>query len=690
MAKYLVIVESPAKAKTIEKFLGRNYKVKASVGHVRDLPKSKMGVDVDNDFEPRYITIRGKGEVLKELKKLAKKAEKVFLATDPDREGEAIAWHLATYLKIDPDSDCRVTFQEITKTAIKEAMKHPRSIDQDLVDAQQARRILDRLVGYSISPILWRKIMKGLSAGRVQSVATKLVCDREREIDAFVEEEYWKLAVSVKKTEKDLTPFDIEYAGKGKKKETLPDKNTVTAIEEELLKHPYIVNSVDKKTKYRKPFAPFTTSSLQQEASNRFGFSTKKTMMVAQQLYEGIAIKGEGTTGLITYMRTDSTRVSDEAKSSAHSLIGERYGKEYLNEKGQKKKAVKGSQDAHEAIRPTYVHLDPEKINESLKKDQYRLYKLIWDRFVASEMAAASYEAIAVDVANGEHHLKANGTRALFDGYLKVYRYQNFTDTVLPELVEGEELKKIRFKPSQHFTKPPARYSEASLVKEMEDKGIGRPSTYAPTISTILSRGYVEREKKSLKPTELGQLTNDIMENHFDTIVDVDFTATMESEFDRVEEGEHAWKEVIRSFYENFEKLLEKADEAIEKVDMTEKTDKICPKCGAEMVIRHGRFGKFYACSQYPDCDHTEPFLIEIGVPCPSCEDGQVVERKTKKYKTFYGCSNYPDCRFVSWKKPVGRPCPKCSEPLVEHRTRKGASIKCMNKKCDYTEPLND
>ena len=689
MSKYLVIVESPAKAKTIEKFLGRNYKVKASIGHVRDLPKSKMGIEIENDFEPAYITIRGKGPVIKELRTAAKKADKIFLATDPDREGEAIAWHLAFLLNIDPEALCRVSFHEITKDAIKAAIKTPRQIDLNLVDAQQARRILDRLVGYGISPLLWRKIRKGLSAGRVQSVATKMICDKEAIIKAFVPEEYWEIKAKVV-SEVSRKSFDIQFKGKDGKKLPIQNKQEADAILDALEKDKYLVSGINKKVKTRSPQPCFTTSSLQQEASSRFGFSTKKTMMIAQQLYEGISVKGAGTVGLITYMRTDSIRISEEARELRKSFIEDNFPEGYLNNTERKKTNKKSAQDAHEAIRPTSILRVPDEIIESLSKDQYKLYKLIWERFVAHGMANAQFDSVSVELKNGEYDFKANGTQLKFDGFLKVYSYTSVKENILPDLEVDEPCKAKKIEPTQHFTQPPARYTEASLVKEMEEKGIGRPSTYAPTISTILSRGYVEREKKALKPTELGELINEIMESYFEGVVNVGFTAAREEEFDAVESGETEWKDVIRNFYSPFEKLLSHAEEDIEKVDLTEETDIDCEKCGEKMVIKYGRFGKFLACSNYPECKNTKPILKEIGVKCPHCKDGEVVERKTKKFRTFYGCNTFPECRFVSWDKPTGESCPECGEFLVEKKTKKEHSIKCSSKTCKYKRPIEE
>lgn len=684
MSYNLVIVESPAKAKTIEKFLGKNYKVIASIGHVRDLPKSKMGVDIEDNFDPKYINIRGKGDLIKALKSAAKKADHVFLATDPDREGEAIAWHLAYILGIDENENCRVTFHEITKEAVKNAVKAPRAIDVNLVDAQQARRVLDRLVGYSISPILWRKVKKGLSAGRVQSVATKLICDREREIMAFIPKEYWKLELNATKNPAQMIPF--EFYGRPDEKIELNTEDQVDTIIEEMKQSKCEVVSVDTKKKLRHPGLPFITSSLQQEASNRFGFTTKKTMMLAQQLYEGITVKGMGTVGLITYMRTDSTRISDVAKEACRVVILNTYGEEYLNKEEKKVKNSKQAQDAHEAIRPTYVELTPEEVESSLSKDQFKLYDLIWSRFVASQMASAEFEGLSIEAKVGSYIFKTTGSKLLFEGFLKVYTYSKQNDKLLPEFTVGEGLGIKAFEKSQHFTQPPARFSEASLVKEMEEKGIGRPSTYAPTISTILSRAYVEKEKKNLKPTELGFIIDEIMGDYFNSIVDITFTANMEQKFDEIEAGNEIWKNVIVDFYNNFDPLLKNADAAIEKVDLTEETDIPCDKCGQMMLIRHGRYGKFLACSNYPECDNTKPILKSLGIKCPDCETGEIIERKTKKLKTFYGCSEFPNCSFVSWDQPIDKKCPKCGDILVHKKTKKMDFVKCHNSTCDYKE----
>ncbi|MCT4564049.1 MAG: type I DNA topoisomerase [Maledivibacter sp.] len=684
MAKTLVIVESPAKAKTIGKFLGRNYKVKASIGHVRDLPKSKLGIDVENDYDPQYITIRGKGPVIKELKSEAKKADKILLATDPDREGEAISWHLANILSIDEKQKCRIEFNEITSKAIKSAVKKPRPIKKKLVDAQQARRILDRLVGYSISPLLWKKIRRGLSAGRVQSVSTKIICDREKEILEFKPKEYWTIDLMLKALDGERR-IEASFYGIDGKKTELGNAQQVENIIEDIKNNLFKVKDVEKKLKRRKPYLPFTTSSLQQEASNKFGYSTKKTMLLAQQLYEGIDIEGEGTVGLITYIRTDSTRISDEARAETEKYIIDEFTDKYLAKQKRKVKNKKDAQDAHEAIRPTSTLRTPTDIRNSLSNDQYNLYKLIWQRFVASQMADATYNSYNVDIVNDKYLFKAKGTKQEFDGFLKVYSFAKITEKELPEVKVGEDFENEELIPKQHFTQPPARYTEATLVKEMEEKGIGRPSTYSPTISTILSRGYIERENKALKPTELGILINDILEKHFTNIVDVDFTANMESDLDKVEEGNIPWIEVIDEFYRPFEKVLEEAEKSIEKIDLTEKTDEICEKCGNFMVIKHGRFGKFLACSNYPDCSFTKSIINKTGVKCPRC-NGDIVVRKTKKGRFFYGCSNYPECNFMTWNQPINRKCPECESILVTHNTKNKKVIKCSNKDCKYKE----
>ncbi|MFG6118241.1 type I DNA topoisomerase [Thalassobacillus sp. B23F22_16] len=687
MADYLVIVESPAKAKTIEKYLGKKYKVKASLGHIRDLPKSQMGVDVDKEFEPKYITIRGKGPVLKELKTAAKKAKRVYLAADPDREGEAIAWHLAHSLEIDDKTECRVVFNEITKDAVKNSFKNPRTIDMDRVDAQQARRILDRLVGYNISPILWKKVKKGLSAGRVQSVAVRLIIDRENEINKFQPEEYWSIDGSfLKEKEK----FSGAFYGIDGKKQELKTKQDVDQVLQKMKGKDFQIDKVNKRERRRNPSVPFTTSSLQQEAARKLNFRAKKTMMIAQQLYEGIELgKKEGTVGLITYMRTDSTRLSDSAQNEAKSYIEDKFGNEYLGG-SKKKKQKEGAQDAHEAIRPTSAVRDPKKMKSILSRDQYRLYKLIWDRFIASQMAPAVLDTMTVHMTNQGVEFRATGSKVKFQGFMKVYvegRDDNKKeeDKMLPDLEEGMTVKADEIEPNQHFTQPPPRYTEARLVKTLEELGIGRPSTYAPTLDTIQRRGYVALDNKRFVPTELGSIVHESIEEYFPEIIDVDFTAKMEEDLDAVEEGNVEWVKIIKDFYTGFEPRLEKAEKEMEKVEIKDEPAGVdCEKCGHEMVYKMGRYGKFLACSNFPDCRNTKPILKKVGVTCPKCKEGEVVERKSKKRRTFYGCERYPDCDFISWDKPISRPCPKCSSLLVEKKSKKGVQIQCTE--CDYKE----
>ena len=680
--KTLVIVESPSKAKTIGKYLGANYKVIASVGHVRDLPKSKLGIDIEQDFEPQYIPIRGKGDIIKELRKEAKIASKVYLATDPDREGEAISWHLAFLLGIDLDTPCRIVFNEITKSTIKDAIKHPRKIDISLVDAQQARRVLDRLVGYQISPLLWRKIRKGLSAGRVQSAALKIICDREKEIRSFEPKEYWTVTAEFKKGRK-FTAKLTEYKHKKLIVENELRNNEIIA---ELKQGSFSVASLTRKERSKKPWAPFTTSSMQQEASTKLNFNTKKTMMVAQQLYEGVDVKGVGSIGLITYLRTDSVRISDEAKAAAAEFITEHYGKEYLgnNIYTNKKKDI---QDAHEAIRPSNISLVPEDIKESLTTEQYKLYRLIWCRFMASQMTAARFDNLQAEIENGDYTFRTTGSKLLFDGYQRVYKTgaDEEKDRILPSLEEGEKLENTDIKGEQNFTQPPSRYTEASLVKELEEKNIGRPSTYAPIVATLSERKYVTREKKSLVPTELGFLVTGLMEEYFREIVDVNFTADMEDTLDDVEIEKLEWKTVIRDFYGPFAKELAAADEAIEKVEIEDQpTGETCELCGKPMVLKMGRFGEFIACSGYPECKNTKPIVKSTGVSCPKCGK-DIVARKSKRGKLFYGCSGYPDCDQSFWYKPVNKKCPKCESLLVEKKT-KTTSLACSNAECDYKE----
>lgn len=679
--KTLVIVESPSKAKTISKYLGSKYNVIASVGHVRDLPKSKLGIDIKEDFEPQYISIRGKGDLIKALKKEASKAGKVFLATDPDREGEAISWHLAFLLGLDPEAECRIEFNEITKDTIKEAIKHPRKIDMGLVDAQQARRILDRLVGYQISPLLWRKVRKGLSAGRVQSSALKIICDREREIEKFEPKEFWNIIAEFKKDklfQAKLNEIDGE-------KTVVENKNQNDNIISELKKGKFIVDEVKEKIRTQKPYPPFTTSSLQQDAGNKLNFNAKKTMMIAQQLYEGVDIKGRGTTGLITYLRTDSVRVSDAAKTSAKEFINSKFGSEYSanNVFSNKKKDI---QDAHEAIRPAVIELEPLDIKESLSADQYKLYNLIWNRFIASQMSSSKSNSMQVNIKNGKYTFRANGTELLFDGFRRLYKIaEDETDKILPNIEKGELLELNKLDGEQSFTQPPARYTEASLVKELEEKDIGRPSTYAPIVSTLSERKYVKKEKKSLKPTELGFLVNDLMEEYFKDIVDAGFTASMENKLDDVEIGQQKWKNIIRDFYGNFEKELEIADNAIEKIVVEDvPTGEICEVCGKQMVVKAGRFGEFIACSGYPECKNTKPIIKSIGVKCPNCGK-DIVERRSRRGRIFYGCSGFPDCKTVFWNKPTDKVCPKCKNIMLEKKTKNNNYV-CSNPECGYTE----
>lgn len=689
--KNLVIVESPAKAKTIEKYLGRNYKVVASKGHIRDLPKSQMGVDFENNYEPKYISIRGKGETIKELKKQAKKVDHIYLAADPDREGEAIAWHVSHILKLDPTEKNRVVFNEITKDTVKSAFKNPRSIDMKLVDAQQARRVLDRIVGYSISPLLWQKVKKGLSAGRVQSVALKLVIDRENEIKAFVPEEYWSLDAEFKKGR---SKFNASFYGVKGKKLPLGDNEAVQAILKQIDKTTdFTIEDVKKRERKRFAAAPFTTSSLQQEANRKLNFRTRKTMMQAQQLYEGINLGGkEGTVGLITYMRTDSTRISTGAKHEASQFIHDNYGAEYAALKVHKTKNPEGAQDAHEAIRPTSVMRTPKSLKDVLTNDQYKIYNLIWSRFVASQMTPAIFDTVAVKIAQGDVLFKANGSQMKFSGFTKLYVSSRDTedsakDNVLPELAVGDAVKLIKTDPAQHFTQPPARYSEANLVKALEENGVGRPSTYSPTIETIQRRYYVKLNAKRFEPTELGEIVNGLIVEFFPDIVNIDFTADLEHRLDEVETGQEDWVKVIDNFFKPFEKEVEKASEQIEKVQIKDEPAGFdCDICGAPMVVKMGRYGKFFACSRFPDCRNTKAIVKEIGVICPKCGKGQVIERKSKKNRLFYGCDRYPDCDFVTWDKPVGRNCPKCEHYLVEKKIKGGKQVICPNG--DYEETV--
>lgn len=687
MSDYLVIVESPAKAKTIEKYLGKKYKVKASMGHIIDLPKSQMGVDIEKNYEPKYITIRGKGPVLKEIKTAAKKAKKIYLAADPDREGEAIAWHLAKSLDIDMNSSCRVVFNEITKDAIKDSFKHPRPVNKDLVDAQQARRVLDRLVGYNISPILWKKVKKGLSAGRVQSVALRLVIEREKEIQKFVPEEYWTIGAAF---QKGTETFEGTFFSQNGKKLNLQSEEDMKQVVNSLKGNEFTVTAVTKKERKRNAALPFTTSSLQQEAARKLNFRAKKTMMLAQQLYEGIELGKEGTVGLITYMRTDSTRISEVAVSECVQYIEEHYGKEYvLLEKRKEKKQVK-TQDAHEAIRPTSAVKDPASVKEFLSRDQFRLYKLIWERFVSSQMAPAILDTMSVDLNNNQVLFRSNGSKVKFPGFMKVYVEGTDDgvvekDNILPDLMEGDMVYSKDIEPKQHFTQPPPRYTEARLVKTLEELGIGRPSTYAPTLDTIQKRGYVTLDNKRFVPTELGEIVCEAIMEFFPDIIDVEFTAKMEEEFDNIEAGEVEWRNVINHFYKDFEVHLHKAEAEMEKVEIKdEPAGEDCELCGHPMVFKMGRYGKFMACSHFPECRNTKPIVKEIGVKCPKCEKGEIIERKSKKKRLFYGCHLYPECDFISWDKPIARKCPKCESMLVEKKLKKGVQVQCVE--CDYKE----
>ncbi len=690
MTRKLVIVESPAKAKTIKKFLGRGYTVEASMGHIRDLPKSQLGVDPNNNFEPKYITIRGKGELLSKLRKEAKLADEIFLATDPDREGEAISWHLGHILNIEENTPCRIEFHEITDQAVKNAIKHPRPINKNLVDAQQARRVLDRMVGYKISPLLWRKIRKGLSAGRVQSVSTRILCDREMEIRAFTPEEYWSLKADLV-AQGSKSSFEAQFYGFKDKKMELKKEEEVQKVLSALKNASFRIDKIQSGSRKRNPPAPFTTSTLQQEASRKLGFTTKKTMMLAQQLYEGVDVKGEGSIGLLTYIRTDSTRISAEAVDDARTTIVEKFGQAYLPETPNEHKGKKKNiQDAHEAIRPTYIKYSPERLKDSLKRDQVRLYKLIYERFLASQMNPALYETMTVHIAAGDYTFRSSGSRKIFAGYTAVYLEGNDEgkddkDIKLPALVEGQALKPESLLPEQHFTQPPPRFTEASLVRALEDMGIGRPSTYSPTISTILTRGYIEREAKSLLPTELGFIVNDLMLEYFPDIMDYKFTADLEEQLDRVEEGELDWREIIKGFYAPFETLLKHADEVLGKIEIQDEvSDVICEHCGSNMVIKIGRYGKFLACPKFPECRNTKAMVEEVDATCPKCGSG-IVARKSKKGRKFYGCEKYPDCDFISWDLPAKDPCPECKSPMVIKQTRgDGAKQLCTNKECGY------
>ncbi|MGO4531375.1 type I DNA topoisomerase [Paenibacillus sp. 2TAF8] len=692
MADALVIVESPSKAKTIGKYLGSKFIVKASMGHVRDLPKSQIGVEVENDFNPKYITIRGKGSVLKELKDARKKVKKVYLAADPDREGEAIAWHLAHALELDDTADCRVVFNEITKQAVKDAFKTPRKINMDLVNAQQARRILDRLVGYKISPLLWKKVKKGLSAGRVQSVAVKIILDRENEIDEFEPEEYWSITA---KLSADGNPFEAKFHKLNGTKTELGSEEEVQAILKQIEGADFTIKEVKEKERTRNPSAPFTTSSLQQEAARKLNFRASKTMSVAQQLYEGVDLGKEGTVGLITYMRTDSTRIAVSAQEEAKEYIIGKYGETFAPESPRNySKKASNAQDAHEAIRPTSILRDPDSIKSFMSRDQFRLYKLIWERFVASQMSSAILDTLSVDIAAGDTIFRAAGSKVCFQGFMKVYVEGNDDgtteeDRLLPPLKSGDVLEKQEIEPKQHFTQPPPRYTEARLVKTLEELGIGRPSTYAPTLETIQKRGYVAIEEKKFMPTELGELVIEQMEEFFPEILNVEFTANMEGDLDHVEEGSEDWVKVLAEFYESFEKRLEFAEEEMKEIEIEDEvSDEICEKCGKPLVYKLGRFGKFLACSGFPDCRNTKPIIKDIGVTCPKCKEGHVVERRSKKGRIFYGCDKYPECDFVSWDRPSAKPCPSCGSLMIEKRNKKGTRLQCTS--CDHQEPVEE
>ncbi|HPU01866.1 MAG: type I DNA topoisomerase [Firmicutes bacterium] len=685
MSGYLVIVESPAKARTLKKFLGSGYQVLASQGHLIDLPKSKLGIDIENNFEPLYITIRGKGKILQQLKEAGKKAERIYLAADPDREGEAICWHISQALNINSEERCRVEFNEITRTAVKEAFKKPRPVDMNRVDAQQARRILDRLVGYQISPLLWRKVRGGLSAGRVQSVALRFICERQQEIDAFEPEEYWTLEALLQANGEE-TRFKAMLERHGGEKIELADRQAAEKVIEELRVASFVVERIKKSRRQRRPAPPFTTSTLQQEASSRLGFTGRKTMALAQQLYEGISLGGGEITGLITYMRTDSTRVSAQAQAEARELIARQYGEEYLPPQPPQYRSRKGAQEAHEAIRPTSLSHTPQAVAPYLTKDQARLYKLIWERFVASQMAPAIYDQVRVDISAGEYGFKAAGSSLIFPGFLKAYHAadKEEEETILPPLQEGQQLQLVEFLPQQHFTQPPPRYNDASLIKILEEKGIGRPSTYVPIIETLLQRGYVVRENKAFVPTELGFIVVDLMKRHFPEIIDVDFTARMEERLDLIEEGALDRNVVLHEFYDSFKQQLQAAEQEMEKVEVAEKvSEEKCPLCGRNLVYKHGRFGQFLACPGYPECRYTKNIVRETGVPCP-LDGGMLVERRSHKGRVFYGCSNYPRCTFTVWDKPLPEKCPRCGSLLVQGGRRRGGGIRCSNRECGY------
>lgn len=684
MPKYLVIVESPAKAKTIKKFLGSNYEVMASNGHVRDLPKSQLGIDVEHDFEPKYITIRGKGELLAKLRKEVKKADKVYLATDPDREGEAISWHLLQSLKLDETSANRITFNEITKNAVKSSIKQARKIDLDLVDAQQTRRMLDRMVGYKISPLLWAKVKRGLSAGRVQSVALRIICDREDEINAFIPEEYWNLDATFH-VEGEKKPLVAKLAQKDNQKVTIHSKQELDEILKELEGGTFAIKEVKKSSRQRKAPLPFTTSTLQQEAAKVLNYSTQKTMRLAQQLYEGVDVKGHGTVGLITYLRTDSVRISEEADATCKEFIKENYGEQYIAANEAVKDKGKKIQDAHEAIRPTYTELTPVVVKESLSRDQFRLYQLIWKRFVASRMQPVVYETTSLKIDSGRYRFTSSASKVTFEGYMLVYTTGEEDadhNAFIGSITADKKLELEEFSHDQHFTQPPAHYTEASLVKTLEELGIGRPSTYAPTITTILARRYVVKENKNLYVTELGEVVNNIMKQSFPSIVDVNFTVNLESLLDGVEAGTISWKTVVSNFYPDLDEAVKAAEKELEQVKIADEVSDVdCEECGSKMVIKYGPHGKFLACPNFPDCRNTKPYFEKIGVPCPNCGK-EIVIKKTKKGRKYYGCENNPECDFMSWQKPSKKHCPKCGHVLLE----KGNKLVCINDQCGYSE----
>lgn len=692
LPKTLIIVESPAKARTIKKFVGRDYAVEASMGHVRDLPKSQLGVDIDDHFTPHYITIRGKGKLIERLRQQARQADRVLLATDPDREGEAISWHLCQLLDIPEDSPCRIVFHEITREAVRRALQEPRPIDGNLVDAQQARRVLDRLVGYKLSPLLWRKVRRGLSAGRVQSVAVRLIVDREEEIEAFTPQEYWTLDAELER-QAGGEVFTARYHGDAEGKRELPNRDAVDRLLADLEGRSFVVLGVERKERRRNPAPPFTTSTLQQEASRKLGFSVRRTMRIAQELYEGIELRGEGAVGLVTYIRTDSTRIADQALDEAAAYIAERFGPEFSSPRKQAGRRQAQAQDAHEAIRPTSVAREPDAIKDDLTPDQYKLYRLIWERFVASQMAPAVLDTVTVEIGAGPHRFRATGSTVKFPGFMRLYvegRDEGAEgdgdegDRMLPELAEGDVLRVRALRPEQHFTQPPPRYTEAMLVRALEEKGIGRPSTYAPIIETIQERGYVVKEDRRFRPTELGRVVTALLKEYFPDIVDVEFTARMEADLDRIEEGERDWEDVVRAFYGPFSETLSRAEQQIQRVALpVEETDEVCEKCGRRMVIKHGRYGRFLACPGFPECRNTKPLVEKTGARCPRC-GGELVQRRSRKGRVFYGCSNYPDCDFTTWDRPTAETCPECGTFLAEKRSRQGVRLVCANPECGY------